>query len=104
MDKSLLKRVLPGPVMRALGLSTQINQLSAEVAELRSLLEEQHRVLLSLNHHLMYGGETGLPLLVDVAERVRSDADAAIGALLAIDRRLTVAENRVSEPSGHAGH
>ncbi len=103
MYKRLLKRALPGPVARTLQLSSQIDQLSAKVASLHLLLEEQHQVILSLNHRMLYGGEGGFPLLIDVAQRIRSDADAAIGALMAIDRRLAIFETREYETPDHVG-
>ncbi len=93
----MLKRLLPTSVQAQLHGPRRFDEIQREIADLRSIVEEQHRVLLSLNHTLVFGGETGLPLLVDVVDRIRTDADTTIGALHAMQRQIGLVTNRIDE-------
>ena len=80
----------------------QTSALSAEVAAIRStVLDINHTVvqieeaLNQLNHDVRFGAERSLPLFLGYAERLRLDADTAIGATQVIERQLALLENRL---------
>jgi hypothetical protein len=95
MLKRIVKRVLPASITRQLQSPGRFDELQREIADLRSIVEDQHRVILSLNHAIVYGGETGLPLMVDIVDRIRSDAETTIGAVHAMHRLLSIATQRL---------
>ncbi len=70
--------------------------LPAQVAELRTMVDEMHRVLMLLNHDVRSGAEEALPLFVGYTERLRLDADTAIGAAQVIERQLSELEHTIS--------
>lgn len=57
---------------------------------------EVHRVVMALNHEVHAGAPTGLPLFVGFAERLRTDAETAVGAVEIIDRQLRRLETILS--------
>ena len=65
--KQRLKRFLPAR-------SVQVEALHAEVRQLREQVEHATGVLMQMNHELHHGGETGLPLIIDLADRCKTDA------------------------------
>lgn len=87
--------MLPTAVRVRLDGPRRFDEIQHELAAIRSMVEEQRRVLLSLNHNILYGGETGLPLLVDVVDRVRSDAETTVGAVHAMHRAMSVTSARL---------
>lgn len=62
--------------------------LRAEVADLRHVVLELHRMVSELNHDVRSGSEQGLPLFLGYAERFRTDADTVVGASVVIERQL----------------
>lgn len=80
----------------------QITALSAEVAALRAIvLDVNHTVtqiediVNQLNHDVRFGAERSLPLFLGYAERLRLDADTAIGATQVIERQLALLDDRL---------
>ncbi len=98
-----LKRLL-----RALAaLPDEVALLRAEVAELREKLDEASHVIVTLvpaihhtvallSHDVHTGSEEALPLFVGYAERLRLDADTAIGAAQVIERQLSELEHTIA--------
>jgi hypothetical protein len=79
----------------------QIAALSAEVAELREVVHHINHVVTQLNHDVRSGTETAMPLLLGYTERLRLDADTAIGATQVIERQLALLDERLAAASGH---
>lgn len=86
--KQRLKRFLPAR-------ATTVEALHAEVVHLRQVVEHTNSVLLQMNHELHHGGDAGLPLLVDVADRCRTDAATMVASAHAMERSLDVAVQRL---------
>ncbi len=92
------------------GLKQQLRALAslpAEVAELRqavadmnhiivTLLPAIHHVVSSLNHDVHADAENVLPLFHGYVERLRLDADTAIGASQVIERQLADLEQAIA--------
>ncbi len=81
----------------------QVAALSAEVAALRDVVLNINHVVTrmddvvnQLNHDVRFGGERSLPLFLGYAERLRLDADTAIGASHLIERQLAQFEDRIA--------
>lgn len=77
--------------------------LSAEVAALRDVVLNINHVVTQvqdtvnqLNHDVHAGAEQSLPLFLGYSERLRLDADTAIGAAQVIDRQLAQLEERLT--------
>lgn len=88
-------RVLRALVRRLTG--GDVRALRAEVAELRNTVTAMNDVLMALNHEVHSGSERALPLWVGRAERLRLDADAAVGAAQAIERLVVRLEQRIEQ-------
>ncbi len=76
--------------LRALGT------LPAQVAELRATVEQMNHTLMTLNHEVRSGAEASLPLFLGYSERLRLDADTAIGAAQVIERQLSELEQTIA--------
>jgi hypothetical protein len=94
-----------GLVRRARG--DQVAALTAEVASLREVVlninhvvTELHDTVNQLNHDVRFGAERSLPLFLGYAERLRLDADTAIGATQLIERQLMLMEERLGSVDG----
>lgn len=81
----------------------QVAALTAEVAAMREVLldlnhlvTELHPVIMELNHDVRSGAERSLPLFLGYSERLRLDADTAIGATQVIERQLAVLDERLA--------
>lgn len=81
----------------------RMNALSAEVARIRDMVihindavDELHRVVMELNHDVRSGAERSLPLFLGYSERLRLDADTAVGATQVIERQLAVLDERLA--------
>ena len=73
--------------------------LRAEVAEMRNQIQVMNDILQSLNHDLRSGSERSLPLFMGYAERLRLDADTAVGATQVIDRQIAQLQQRLDQLS-----
>ena len=91
----------------------QLSALTAEVAALREVVlninhvvTEINQVVGELNHDIRSGAERSLPLFLGYSERLRLDADTAIGATQVIERQLALLDERLAaagaDPAGPA--
>jgi hypothetical protein len=94
--RRILKRVVPERLIRQLQSPDRLDEIHRDLVDLRALVEDQRHILLSLNHTILYGNEEGLPLLIDIVDRIRTDADTTIGAVHAMDRSLASAIQRLT--------
>ena len=85
---------IKGLIGRARG--DQVAALTAEVAALREVVLNINHVVTQLNHDVRSGAERGLPLFIGYSERLRLDADTAIGATQVIERQLAIVDDRLS--------
>ena len=83
---------IPGFFRRLRALAS----LPAQVAELRAMVEQVHGTLLTLNHEVHSGAEESLPLFLGYSERLRLDADTAIGAAQVIERQLSELQQTIA--------
>jgi len=81
--------------------------LAAEVAALREVVlninhvvTQTHDTVNQLNHDVRSGAEQTLPLFLGYSERLRLDADTAIGATHVIERQLALLDERLAATSG----
>ena len=88
----------------------QVAALSADVAALREVVLNINHVvtqlqdtLNQLNHDVRSGSEQALPLFLGYSERLRLDADTAIGATQVIERQLALLDERLAATSGSDG-
>ncbi len=91
-------------------LRAEVTQLRAEVAEIREVVfttnhvvAQLHEVVETLNHDVRSGAEPALPLFLGHAERLRLDADTAIGATQVIERQLALLADQVAALEARAG-
>lgn len=80
--------------------------LSAEVAALREVVLDINHVVTQtrdtvnqLNHDVRAGAEQSLPLFLGYSEKLRLDADTAIGATQVIERQLALLDERLASTS-----
>ena len=73
--------------------------LRAEVAEMRNQIQIMSDILQSLNHDIRSGSERSLPLFMGYAERLRLDADTAVGAAQVIERQIDQIQQRLNQMS-----
>jgi hypothetical protein len=85
----------------------QVAALSADVAALREVVLKINHVVTQLqetvnelNHDVRSGSEQALPLFLGYSERLRLDADTAIGAAQLIERQLALLDERLAATSG----
>jgi hypothetical protein len=76
-----------------------LRALRAEVSALRHEVETVSRIVQALNHDIRSGSESALPLFQGYAERLRLDADTAIGAVQVIERQIALLEQRLGGQS-----
>ena len=90
-------RILRALVGRLTG--RDMRALRAEVAEMRNQIQVMSDILQSFNHDIRFGSERSLPLFMGYAERLRLDADTAIGATQVIDRKIAQLQQRLDQLS-----
>ena len=90
-------RILRALVGRITG--RDVRALRAEVAEMRNQIQIMSDVLQSLNHDIRSGSERSLPLFMGYAERLRLDADTAVGAAQVIERQIDQIHQRLNQMS-----
>lgn len=81
----------------------QVVALAAEVAELREVVLNINHVVSELNHDVRSGAERSLPLFLGYSERLRLDADTAIGATQVIERQLALIDERLAAVEAATG-
>ena len=90
-------RILRALVGRITG--RDVRALRAEVAEMRNQIQIMSDILQSLNHEIRSGSERSLPLFMGYAERLRLDADTAVGAAQVIERQIDQIHQRLNQMS-----
>ena len=76
-----------------------VRALRAEVADIRNQVQVMGDILQSLNHDIRSGSERSLPLFMGYAERLRLDADTAVGATQVIERQIAQLQQRLDQLS-----
>ena len=76
-----------------------VRAMRAEVADMRNQIQVMSDVLQSLNHDIRSGSERSLPLFMGYAERLRLDADTAVGAAQVIERQIDQIHQRLNQMS-----
>jgi hypothetical protein len=66
---------------------------------MRNQIQVMSDILHSFNHDIRFGSERSLPLFMGYAERLRLDADTAIGATQVIDRQIAQLQQRLDQLS-----
>jgi hypothetical protein len=77
-------------------LADEVAAVKALVGQVNHVVAQLQTVVLELNHDVRSGAEEGLPLFLGYAERLRLDADTAIGATQVIERQLALMEERLA--------
>jgi len=90
-------RILRALVGRITG--RDVRALRAEVVDMRNQVQVMNDILQSLNHDIRSGSERSLPLFMGYAERLRLDADTAVGATQVIDRQIAQLQQRLDQLS-----
>ncbi len=90
-------RILRALVGRITG--RDVRALRSEVAEMRNQIQIMSDILQSLNHDIRSGSERSLPLFMGYAERLRLDADTAVGAAQVIERQIDQIHQRLNQMS-----
>ncbi len=90
-------RILRALVGRLSG--RDMRALRVEVAEMRNQIQVMSDILQSLNHDIRSGSERSLPLFMGYAERLRLDADTAVGAAQVIERQIDQIHQRLNQMS-----
>ena len=90
-------RILRALVGRITG--RDVRALRAEVADMRNQIQVMNDILQSLNHDIRSGSERSLPLFMGYAERLRLDADTAVGAAQVIERQIDQIQQRLDQLS-----
>ena len=63
---------------------------------MQQMVAQMNQVVLALNHDVRAGAEEALPLFLGYSERLRLDADTAIGAAQVIERQLSELEHTIA--------
>ena len=88
---------LPTAVAELRETLDQMNQLITQMNHIIvTLVPATNHTVTQLNHDVHAGAEDALPLFVGYAERLRLDADTAIGATQVIERQLSELEHAVA--------
>jgi hypothetical protein len=66
---------------------------------MRNQIQVMGDILQSLNHDIRSGSERSLPLFMGYAERLRLDADTAVGAAQVIERQIVQMQQRLDQMS-----
>jgi hypothetical protein len=66
---------------------------------MRNQIQVMGDILQSLNHDIRSGSERSLPLFMGYAERLRLDADTAVGAAQVIERQIALMQQRLDQMS-----
>ncbi|CAN5481904.1 hypothetical protein BH23ACT3_BH23ACT3_23870 [soil metagenome] len=79
------------------------DEMREELGSIRDLLLninhvviQLHEVVETLNHDVRAGAEPALPMFLGHAERLRLDADTAIGATQVIERQLALLSDQIA--------
>lgn len=75
---------------RVAALTFEVAELRRIVLEVNHTVNQLHDTVNQLNHDVRAGSEDSLPLFLGYVERLRLDADTAIGATQVIERQLAL--------------
>ncbi len=73
------------------------------VLNINHLVTQLHETVNELNHDVRSGAEQSLPLFLGYSERLRLDADTAIGATQVIERQLALLDERLAGTAATSG-
>ena len=93
---------LSGVVRRLRGdhlveMRAELDEIRRVVLQMNHTVTQLHEVVETLNHDVRSGAEPALPLFLGHAERLRLDADTAIGATQVIERQLALLADQLAE-------
>ena len=81
-------------------LSAEVAALREVVLDINHVVTQIHDTVSQLNHDVRAGAEQSLPLFLGYSEKLRLDADTAIGATQVIERQLALLDERLAATSG----
>ena len=81
-------------------MTGEVAALREVVLNINHIVTELHDTVNQLNHDVRFGAERSLPLFLGYAERLRLDADTAIGATQLIERQMMLMEERLAVAEG----
>jgi hypothetical protein len=81
-------------------LTAEVDGLREVVLNINHVVVQVQETVNQLNHDVHAGAEQSLPLFLGYSERLRLDADAAIGATQVIERQLALLDERLAATSG----
>ncbi|MBU3689414.1 MAG: hypothetical protein B7C54_01665 [Acidimicrobiales bacterium mtb01] len=72
-----------------------VDEIRTLLVDVQSRMETVDRIVQDLNHEIRHGAGESLPLFMGYAERLRLDAETAVGVAQLIERRLFELEDRL---------
>ena len=90
--RSIARRVLGG---RRRHLYRDVAEIRAAVVDIKVRVDTIDRLIQALNHDVRHGAGESLPLFLGYTERLRLDAETAVGVAQVIERRLLELEDRL---------
>lgn len=90
--RSLARRILGG---RRRHLYRDVAAIKSMVVEIQHRVDRIDQIVLALNHDVRHGAGESLPLFLGYTERLRLDAETAVGVAQVIERRLLELEDRL---------
>lgn len=95
--RSVVSRVRGEPLaeLRA-EMHAELVHIRTVVLNINHVVTQTHEVVERLNHDVRAGAEPTLPLYLGYVERLRLDADVAVGATQVIERQLAVLAEQVA--------
>ena len=87
-------------VTRSTALTAEVAALREVVLNINHVVTQLQDTVMELNHDVRSGAERSLPLFLGYSERLRLDADTAIGATQLIERQLALLDERLAAASG----
>jgi len=81
-------------------LAAEVRALREVVLNINHVVTQTQDIVNQLNHDVRSGAEQTLPLFLGYSERLRLDADTAIGATHVIERQLALLDERLAATSG----
>lgn len=78
-------------------MRAELDEIRRVVLQMNHTVTQLHEVVETLNHDVRSGAEPALPLFLGHAERLRLDADTAIGATQVIERQLALLADQLGE-------
>lgn len=76
-------------------LRRDVDEIRTLVVDIQARMATVDRIVQDLNHEIRHGAGESLPLFMGYAERLRLDAETAVGVAQVIERRLLELEDRL---------